>query len=144
MNEEIKKMKIDGKGRITVPKNSIIGKSEKVLIEKEDDLTFSLYDLFIFNGYIEKLKRKREKAFDSGDMRLFEYLNNKINLLMISKFGVSDTDGNNRILLSSMIREMYDLKNEILLFSGEDHLKAFNDMKNYQEYEKRLINNMRL
>lgn len=132
MNEEIKKMKIDGKGRITVPKNSIIGKSEKVLIEKEDDLTFSLYDLFIFNGYIEKLKRKREKAFDSGDMRLFEYLNNKINLLMISKFGVSDTDGNNRILLPSMIREMYDLKNEILLFSGEDHLKAFNDMKNYQ------------
>ena len=119
-------------------------KSEKVLIEKEDDLTFSLYDLFIFNGYIEKLKRKREKAFDSGDMRLFEYLNNKINLLMISKFGVSDTDGNNRILLPSMIREMYDLKNEILLFSGEDHLKAFNDMKNYQEYEKRLINNMRL
>ena len=118
MNEEIKKMKIDGKGRITVPKNSIIGKSEKVLIEKEDDLTFSLYDLFIFNGYIEKLKRKREKAFDSGDMRLFEYLNNKINLLMISKFGVSDTDGNNRILLPSMIREMYDLKNEILLFSG--------------------------
>ena len=77
-------------------------------------------------------------------MRLFEYLNNKINLLMISKFGVSDTDGNNRILLPSMIREMYDLKNEILLFSGEDHLKAFNDMKNYQEYEKRLINNMRL
>ena len=144
MNEEIKKMKIDGKGRITVPKNSIIGKSEKVLIEKEDDLTFSLYDLFIFNGYIEKLKRKREKAFDSGDMRLFKYLNNKINLLMISKFGVSDTDGNNRILLPSMIREMYDLKNEILLFSGEDHLKAFNDMKNYQEYEKRLINNMRL
>ncbi len=144
MNDEVKFMTIDAKGRMMIPKNSILGKSENILIARENDITFSLHDLIVFNGYIEKLKRKREKAFDSGDMRLFEYLNNKINLLMISKFGVSDTDGNNRILLPSMIREMYDLKNEILLFSGEDHLKAFNDMKNYQEYEKRLINNMRL
>lgn len=144
MNEGIKKMKIDEKGRITVPKNSILGKSEKILIEKEDDLTFSLYDLFIFNEYIEKLKIKREKAFDSGNMILFEYINDKINLLMISKFGVSNTDGQNRILLPSIVREEYNLKNEVLLFSGEDHLKAFNDIENYKEYEKRLINKIKL
>lgn len=137
-------MKIDEKGRITVPKNSILGKSEKILIEKEDDLTFSLYDLFIFNEYIEKLKIKREKAFDSGNMILFEYINDKINLLMISKFGVSNTDGQNRILLPSIVREEYNLKNEVLLFSGEDHLKAFNDIENYKEYEKRLINKIKL
>ncbi len=144
MNEGIKKMKIDTKGRITVPKNSILGKSEKILIEKEDDLTFLLYDLFIFNGYIEKLKIKREKAFDSGNMILFEYINDKINLLMISKFGVSNTDGQNRILLPQIVREEYNLKNEVLLFSGEDHLKAFNDIENYKEYEKRLINKIKL
>ena len=144
MNEGIKKMKIDEKGRITVPKNSILGKSEKILIEKEDDLTFSLYDLFVFNEYIEKLKIKREKAFDSGNMILFEYINDKINLLMISKFGVSNTDGQNRILLPSIVREEYNLKNEVLLFSGEDHLKAFNDIENYKEYEKRLINKIKL
>ena len=62
MNDEVKFMTIDAKGRMMVPKNSILGKSENILIARENDITFSLHDLIVFNGYIEKLKIKREKA----------------------------------------------------------------------------------
>ena len=88
MNDEIKFMTIDAKGRMMIPKNSILGKSENILIARENDITFSLHDLFVFNGYIEKLKIKREKAFDSGNSELFEFINDKINFLMFSKFGI--------------------------------------------------------
>ena len=74
MNDEVKFMTIDAKGRMMVPKNSILGKSENILIARENDITFSLHDLIVFNGYIEKLKIKREKAFDSGNLELFEYI----------------------------------------------------------------------
>ena len=99
MNDEVKFMTIDAKGRMMVPKSSILGKSEKILIAKENDITFSLHDLIVFNGYIEKLKIKREKALDSGNLELFEFINDKINFLMFSKFGISNSDNQNRILI---------------------------------------------
>ena len=58
MNDEVKFMTIDAKGRMMVPKSSILGKSEKILIAKENDITFSLHDLIVFNGYIENKKGK--------------------------------------------------------------------------------------
>lgn len=85
---KFKFMTIEAKGRMMVPKSSILGKSEKILIAKENDITFSLHDLIVFNGYIEKLKIKREKALDSGNLELFEFINDKINFLMFSKFGI--------------------------------------------------------
>ena len=115
MNDEVKFMTIDAKGRMMIPKNSILGKSENILIARENDITFSLHDLIVFNGYIEKLKIKREKAFDSGNLELFEYINDKINFLMFSKFGISNSDNQNRILIPPMVREMYELKDKVLL-----------------------------
>lgn len=143
MNDEVKFMTIDAKGRMMVPKSSILGKSEKILIAKENDITFSLHDLIVFNGYIEKLKIKREKALDSGNLELFEFINDKINFLMFSKFGISNSDNQNRILIPPMVREMYELKDKVLLCNGENHIKVFNGIEKYKEYEKKLVNSMK-
>ena len=132
MLDEFKFVKIDTKGRIIIPKNSILGKSENILIARENDITFSLHDLIVFNGYIEKLKR--EKAFDSGNSELFEFINDKINFLMFSKFGISNSDNQNRILIPPMVREMYELKDKVLLCNGESHIKVFNGIEKYEEY----------
>lgn len=143
MNDEVKFMTIDAKGRMMVPKSSILGKSEKILIAKENDITFSLHDLIVFNGYIEKLKIKREKALDSGNLELFEFINDKINFLMFSKFGISNSDNQNRILIPPMVREIYELKDKVLLCNGENHIKVFNGIEKYKEYEKKLVNSMK-
>ena len=140
MLDEFKFVKIDTKGRIIIPKNSILGKSEEILIARENDITFSLRDFIVFNGYIEKLKIKREKAFDSGNSKLFEFINDKINFLMFSKFGISNSDNQNRILIPPMVREMYELKDKVLLCNGENHIKVFNGIEKYEEYEKKLVN----
>ena len=143
MLDEFKFVKIDTKGRIIIPKNSILGKSEEILIARENDITFSLRDFIVFNGYIEKLKIKREKAFDSGNSKLFEFINDKINFLMFSKFGISNSDNQNRILIPPMVREMYELKDKVLLCNGENHIKVFNGIEKYEEYEKKLVNSMK-
>ena len=122
MLDEFKFVKIDTKGRIIIPKNSILGKSEEILIARENDITFSLHDLIVFNGYIEKLK---------------------INFLMFSKFGISNSDNQNRILIPPMVREMYELKDKVLLCNGENHIKVFNGIEKYEEYEKKLVNSMK-
>ena len=46
-NNIINYAKIDQNGEIIVPKTSVIGESENILIRKENDLTFSIYDLFV-------------------------------------------------------------------------------------------------
>ena len=46
-NNVIYYAKMDQNGEIIVPKTSVIGESENILIRKEDDLTFSIYDLFV-------------------------------------------------------------------------------------------------
>ena len=143
MLDEFKFVKIDTKGRIIIPKNSILGKSEEILIARENDITFSLHDLIVFNGYIEKLKIEREKAFDSGNSELFEFINDKINFLMFIKFGISNSDNQNRILIPPMVREMYGLKDKVLLCNGENHIKVFNGIEKYEEYEKKLVNSMK-
>ena len=97
----------------------------------------------MFNGYIEKLKIKREKALDSGNLELFEFINDKINFLMFSKFGISNSDNQNRILIPPMVREKYELKDKVLLCNGEDHIKVFNGIEKYEEYEKKLVNSMK-
>ena len=61
-NNVIYYAKIDQNGEIIVPKTSIIGESENILIRKEDDLTFSIYDLIEYKKILEKLKQASEMA----------------------------------------------------------------------------------
>ena len=55
-NNVINYAKIDQNGEIIVPKTSVIGESENILVRKEDDLTFSIYDLIEYKKILEKLK----------------------------------------------------------------------------------------
>ena len=42
-----------------------------------------------------------------------------------------------------MVREMYELKDKVLLCNGESHIKVFNGIEKYEEYEKKLVNSMK-
>ena len=42
-----------------------------------------------------------------------------------------------------MQREMYELKDKVLLCNGENHIKVFNGIEKYKEYEKKLVNSMK-
>ena len=61
-NNIINYAKIDQNGEIIVPKTSVIGESENILIRKENDLTFSIYDLIEYKKILEKLKKESEEA----------------------------------------------------------------------------------
>ena len=54
-NNVINYAKIDQNGEIIVPKTSVIGESENILIRKEDYLTFSIYDLIEYKKILEIL-----------------------------------------------------------------------------------------
>ena len=62
---------------------------------------------------------------------------------MFSKFGISNSDNQNRILIPPMVREMEELKDKVLLCKGENHIKVFNGIEKYEEYEKKLVNSMK-
>ena len=97
---------LDEKGRIYIPKSSMLRESEKILLKRENDLTFSLYDFNEFNKRIELLKSKREEAFEQGDIQKFELISNYINLKIIDVFYEIKKDSQDRILLPKMIRQM--------------------------------------
>ena len=42
-----------------------------------------------------------------------------------------------------MVREMYELKDKVLLCNGENHIKVFKGIEKYEEYEKKLVNSMK-
>ena len=54
---------------ILIPKNSIVGKSDSILIRKEDDLTFSIYDLIEYKKILEKIKQDSEVALFCGNIK---------------------------------------------------------------------------
>lgn len=85
---------------------------------------------------ILKIKNKKEKAFDSGNSELFEFINDKINFLMFSKFGISNSDNQNRILIPPMVREMYELKDKVLYVMVKVILKYLMVLKNMKNMRK--------
>ena len=68
-NNVIYYAKMDQNGEIIVPKTSVIGESENILIRKEDDLTFSIYDLIEYKKILEKLKQESEMAISCGNIK---------------------------------------------------------------------------
>ena len=68
-NNVIYYAKMDQNGEIIVPKTPVIGESENILIRKEDDLTFSIYDLIEYKKILEKLKQESEMAISCGNIK---------------------------------------------------------------------------
>lgn len=125
---------------ILIPKNSIIGKSDSILIRKEDDLTFSIYDLIEYKKILEKIKQESEVALFCGNIKRKEFFDEYIKKLSFSVLDVIRKDSSNKVLIPNHVKDMYDIEDRVLACDGIDHIKVFKNDENKKEYEKRLIN----
>lgn len=125
---------------ILIPKNSIVGKSDSILIRKEDDLTFSIYDLIEYKKILEKIKQESEVALFCGNIKRKEFFDEYIKKLSFSVLDVIRKDSSNKVLIPNHVKDMYDIEDRVLVCDGIDHIKVFKNAENKKEYEKRLIN----
>ena len=125
---------------ILISKTSIIGKSENVLIRREDDLTFSIYDLIEYKKILEKLKQESEMAFSCGNIKRKKFFDEYIKELLSGELGVIRKDSSNKVLIPNHVKDMYDIEDRVLVCDGINHIKVFKNDKNKKGYEKRLIN----
>ena len=125
---------------ILIPKNSIVGKSDSILIRKEDDLTFSIYDLIEYKKILEKIKQESEEALFCGNIKRKEFFDEYIKKLSFSVLDVIRKDSSNKVLIPNCVKDMYDIEDRVLVCDGIDHIKVFKNDENKKEYEKRLIN----
>lgn len=139
-NNVIYYAKMDQNGEIIVPKTSVIGESENILIRKEDDLTFSIYDLIEYKKILEKLKQASEMAISCGNIKRKKFFDEYIKELSFSKLDVIRKDSSNKVLISNCVKDMYDIEDRVLVCNVVDHIKVFKNDDKKREYEKRLIN----
>ncbi len=125
---------------ILIPKNSIVGKSDSILIRKEDYLTFSIYDLIEYKKILEKIKRESEVAISCGNIKRKKFFDEYIKELSFSVLDVIRKDSSNKVLIPNCVKDMYDIEDRVLVCDGIDHIKVFKNDENKKEYEKRLIN----
>lgn len=139
-NNVIYYAKIDQNGEIIVPKTSVIGESENILIRKEDDLTFSIYDLIEYKKILEKIKQESEMAISCGNIKRKKFFDEYIKELSFGKLDVIRKDSSNKVLIPNYVKDMYDIEDRVLVCNGVDHIKVFKNDDKKREYEKRLIN----
>lgn len=132
--------KLNKDNEILIPKNSIVGKSDSILIRKEDDLTFSIYDLIEYKKILEKIKQESEVALFCGNIKRKEFFDEYIKKLSFSVLDVIRKDSSNKVLIPNHVKDMYDIEDRVLVCDGIDHIKVFKNDENKKEYEKRLIN----
>ena len=132
--------RINKDNEILIPKNSIVGKSDSILIRKEDDLTFSIYDLIEYKKILEKIKQESEVALFCGNIKRKEFFDEYIKKLSFSVLDVIRKDSSNKVLIPNHVKDMYDIEDRVLVCDGIDHIKVFKNDENKKEYEKRLIN----
>ena len=125
---------------ILIPKNSIVGKSDSILIRKEDDLTFSIYDLIEYKKILEKLKQESEMAISCGNIKRKKFFDEYIKELSFSKLDVIRKDSSNKVLIPNCVKDMYDIEDRVLVYNVVDHIKVFKNDDKKRAYEKRLIN----
>lgn len=142
-NNVIYYAKMDQNGEIIVPKTSVIGESENILIRKEDDLTFSIYDLIEYKKILEKLKQESEMAISCGNIKRKKFFDEYIKELSFSKLDVIKKSSSNKVLIPNHVKDMYDIEDRVLVCNVVDHIKVFKNDEKKKEYEKRLINNLK-
>lgn len=139
-NNVIYYAKMDQNGEIIVPKTSVIGESENILIRKEDDLTFSIYDLIEYKKILEKLKQASEMAISCGNIKRKKFFDEYIKELSFSVLDVIRKDSSNKVLIPNHVKDMYDIEDRVLVCNGVNHIKIFKNDDKKRAYEKRLIN----
>lgn len=139
-NNVIYYAKMDQNGEIIVPKTSVIGESENILIRKEDDLTFSIYDLIEYKKILEKLKQESEMAISCGNIKRKKFFDEYIKELSFSVLDVIKKGSSNKVLIPNHVKDMYDIEDRVLVCNGVNHIKIFKNDDKKRAYEKRLIN----
>ncbi len=139
-NNVIYYAKMDQNGEIIVPKTSVIGESENILIRKEDDLTFSIYDLIEYKKILEKLKQASEMAISCGNIKRKKFFDEYIKELSSGKLDVIKKGSSNKVLIPNHVKDMYDIEDRVLVCNGVNHIKIFKNDDKKRAYEKRLIN----
>lgn len=134
------KHSLDDKGRLIIPKKSILTKENDILFVRENSLTFSLYNIDEYNKLLEELKLKKSKAIDSGNSGIVNYINDQINRIMVNILGGQKIDSQNRLVILENVRKMYEIKKSVILCNGYKHIKVFRDEEKFDEYRKKLIN----
>lgn len=142
-NNIINYAKIDQNGEIIVPKTSVIGESENILIRKENDLTFSIYDLIEYKKILEKLKQASEFAISCGNIKRKKFFDEYIKELSSGKLDVIKKGSSNKVLIPEKVKDIYDIEDRVVLCDGLDHIKVFKNDENKKKYEKKLINNLK-
>ena len=129
---------LDDKGRLIIPKKSILTKENDILFVRENSLTFSLYNIDEYNKLLEELKLKKSKAIDSGNSGIVNYINDQINRIMVNILGEQKIDSQNRLVILENVRKMYEIKKSVPLCNGDNHIKVFKDEEKLDEYVKEL------
>lgn len=142
-NKIINYARIDDNSEINVPKTSIIGNSENILIRKEDNLTFSIYDFIEYKKILEKLKQESEMAFFNGNIKRKKFFDEYIEELSSGILDIIKKESSNKVLISEKVKDIYDIEDRVILCDGLDHIKVFKNDENKKKYEKKIINNLK-
>ena len=110
------------------------------MIRKEDDLTFSIYDLIEYKKILEKLKQASEMAISCGNIKRKKFFDEYIKELSFSVFDVIKKDSSNKVLIPNCVKDMYDIEDRVLVCNVVNHIKIFKNDDKKRAYEKRLIN----
>lgn len=124
------------KNRIILPKNSMAENEDTLCFIRENELTFSIYNLKTIKEQIKRL----EKLKNSSNIDELNKIEEAINRLTFSIIGKNDVDKQNRVTIPKMVVNEYDLDGQLIFQGSNDHIKVFNDEEKYKEYQKRIEN----
>lgn len=124
------------KNRIILPKNSMAENEDTLCFIRENELTFSIYNLKTIEEQIKRL----EKLKNSSNIDELNKIEEAINRLTFSIIGTNDVDKQNRVTIPKVVVNEYDLDGQLIFQGSNDHIKVFNDEEKYKEYQKRIEN----
>ena len=124
------------KNRIILPTDSMAENKDTLCFIRENELTFSIYNLKTIEEQIKRL----EKLKNSSNIDELSKIEEAINRLTFSIIGTKDVDKQNRVTIPKMVVNEYDLDGQLIFQGSNDHIKVFNDEEKYKEYQKRIEN----
>lgn len=124
------------KNRIILPTDSMAENKDTLCFIRENELTFSIYNLKTIEEQIKRL----EKLKNSSNIDELNKIEEAINRLTFSIIGTNDVDKQNRVTIPKVVVNEYDLDGQLIFQGSNDHIKVFNDEEKYKEYQKRIEN----
>ena len=128
------KVKIDVKGRMSIPSKTNVEEKEKLILIGNDDY-ISIFSLDVIKNRIKLLANSKIDAISNGDVELIKYLDNELRLISTSSLDTYSVDKYHRILLSSKLRNLYNFTNEVFIQGEINHINVFKDEETFENYK---------